>query len=145
MPVWEAQMEPISADGLSRRRFLVVSSFAGGAFVLGCVLKSSSAEAVGELTDTSVGLVAFMPSNFIHIGTDGVVTIVSKQAEVGRGAKTSLPMISPKNLRSIGPMSSSCKATLTPSLAVNTPVPAVASGLVSARFDTRVRRRSPCS
>jgi CO/xanthine dehydrogenase Mo-binding subunit len=35
----------------------------------------------------------FAPNVFIRIGRDGVVTLVSKQPEIGQGIKTSLPMV----------------------------------------------------
>ena len=34
-----------------------------------------------------------LASNFIKIGADGVVTIISKNPEVGQGIKTMLPML----------------------------------------------------
>lgn len=49
-----------------------------------------AAQNAGAVTPTDA---AFSPSVFIRIGRDGVVTLVSKQPEIGQGIKTSLPMV----------------------------------------------------
>jgi isoquinoline 1-oxidoreductase beta subunit len=75
----------------SRRGFLRAG--AAGALVIGMgpggVLAAKNA-ASSAAADANA---AFTPSVFIRIGTDGVVTLVSKQPEIGQGIKTSLPMV----------------------------------------------------
>ena len=47
----------------------------------------------GVLAAQSAAAESFSPNVFIRIGRDGVVTLVSKQPEIGQGIKTSLPMV----------------------------------------------------
>jgi isoquinoline 1-oxidoreductase beta subunit len=67
----------------SRRSFLKISAVAGGGFMLRAMLPSiAKADGVAE------------PLNaFIRIAPDGVVTIMSKNPEIGQGIKTMLPMV----------------------------------------------------
>jgi isoquinoline 1-oxidoreductase beta subunit len=67
---------------LDRRSFLRVSALAGGGLLLSAHLESA------EAADA-----AFEPNAFIRIASDGAVTIISKNPEVGQGIKTSLPML----------------------------------------------------
>jgi isoquinoline 1-oxidoreductase beta subunit len=76
---------------LDRRSFLKVSSLAGGSVLIACyvhpvagVLAQSSGAASAQ---------AFVPMAFFRIAADGIVTILSKNPEVGQGVKTHLPMI----------------------------------------------------
>jgi isoquinoline 1-oxidoreductase beta subunit len=75
----------------SRRGFLRAG--AAGALVIGMgpggVLAAKNA-ASAAAADANA---SFAPNVFIRIGTDGVVTLVSKQPEIGQGIKTSLPMV----------------------------------------------------
>ncbi len=84
---------PELSPRISRRTLLAVSAFSGTGLVLGFALRSSD----GALKRASAaGIPAgagFKPNAFIRIAPDGVVTLVSKQMEVGQGVKTSLPMI----------------------------------------------------
>src|SRR4051812_13974071 len=77
---------------LDRRGFLRLSALAGGAFVLGFYLKSANRAFGAEVVKPIEGT-EFKPNAFIRITPDGVVTLVSKQPEIGQGIKTSLPMI----------------------------------------------------
>ncbi len=73
-------MESLLVD---RRSFLKVTTLAGGGLLLGAY-RAAPAHAAGS---------EFVPNAFIRISPEGVVTILSKNPEVGQGVKTSLPMI----------------------------------------------------
>jgi isoquinoline 1-oxidoreductase beta subunit len=77
------------AAGVSRREFLRASAIAGGGLLLASYVEPLSAAAAR---------LPFAPSDaslnaFIRIMPDGIVTIVSKNPEVGQGIKTALPML----------------------------------------------------
>ena len=74
----------------SRRDFLRNSALAGGGLVLGSFW---SLGANAELTISKTKDGGFAPSAFIRIASDGSVTLISKQPEIGQGIKTSLPMV----------------------------------------------------
>jgi isoquinoline 1-oxidoreductase subunit beta len=67
----------------SRRAFLKISAISGGGFMLRAMLPSlAKADVAAE------------PLNaFIRIAPDGIVTIMSKNPEIGQGIKTMLPMV----------------------------------------------------
>jgi isoquinoline 1-oxidoreductase beta subunit len=73
----------------SRRNFLRQGAAGGAALVLGLYADGVMA-AVARPTDQGD---KFAPNAFISIGSDGKVTLVSKQPEIGQGIKTSLPMV----------------------------------------------------
>lgn len=68
---------------LDRRNFFRISALAGGGFLLG-TWNGEAAEAAAA---------TFSPNAFIRITPQGLVTILSKNPEIGQGIKTSLPMI----------------------------------------------------
>jgi isoquinoline 1-oxidoreductase beta subunit len=70
----------------SRRNFLRQSAAGGSALVLGLY-------ADGVLAAVNPGAQSFTPNVFIRIDSDGKITLVSKQPEIGQGIKTSLPMV----------------------------------------------------
>ena len=77
---------------LDRRSFLRVTALVGGGVMLTTYL--DPLEAIGVVQPPGAPPApAILPSNFIKIGADGVVTIISKNPEVGQGIKTSLPML----------------------------------------------------
>jgi isoquinoline 1-oxidoreductase beta subunit len=80
------------ARPLDRRSFLKYTAIGGGGLVLGLYFKSSGRLFGSEIAKPAAGT-AFKPNAFIRIAPDGVVTLVSKQPEIGQGIKTSLPMI----------------------------------------------------
>ena len=72
----------------SRRGFLRHSALAGGGLLLG--LRLSTTTEAAEVTPPGA---EFKPNAFIRIASNGQVTLVSKQPEIGQGIKTSLPMV----------------------------------------------------
>jgi isoquinoline 1-oxidoreductase beta subunit len=75
---------------VDRRSFLRASALAGGGLLLGSYVDLSDA-AVGILD--SAARVDFAPNAFIKISSEGAITIIAKNPEIGQGIKTSLPMI----------------------------------------------------
>lgn len=79
-----------SAGHLDRRDFLRVSALAGGGVLLGAYTVDAAAAAVpgapGQLAESALNV-------FVRITPDDLVTIVSKNPEIGQGIKTSLPMV----------------------------------------------------
>ncbi len=75
---------------LDRRSFLRVSAVAGGGILVALHL-DPVAELLAQAPQPSPA--AFVPTAFIRIAADGIVTIMSKNPEIGQGVKTSLPMI----------------------------------------------------
>ncbi len=69
---------------LSRRTFLRASLAIGGGLALEAALPGAAAAAAGE----SAGVTAF-----VRIAADGVITILSKNPEIGQGIRTMLPMV----------------------------------------------------
>jgi isoquinoline 1-oxidoreductase subunit beta len=76
--------------GLDRRTVLKASLLAGGGLALD-VLFPLPASALG--TEKNSETRAAELSAFVSIAPDGIVTIMSKNPEIGQGIKTSLPMI----------------------------------------------------
>ena len=74
---------------MNRRSFLRVTALAGGG-LLAAVYLEPVADVFAQGPPAPAN---FVPTAFIKIGADGIVTIVSKNPEIGQGIKTSLPMI----------------------------------------------------
>jgi len=72
----------------SRRAFLKVSAAAGGGLLLHFALPAIARAAMAEPSDGAAAINAF-----VRIAPDGVVTIMSKNPEIGQGIKTMLPML----------------------------------------------------
>jgi len=82
--------EPARAGGLDRRTILKASLLAGGGLALEALipLPARALSASGAKSAAGSEL-----SAFVSIASDGTVTIVSKNPEIGQGVKTSLPMM----------------------------------------------------
>lgn len=74
----------------SRRFFLKVSAAAGGGLLLHATFPAIARAATAE---PSSGMDATTINAFVRIAPDGIVTIVSKNPEIGQGIKTMLPML----------------------------------------------------
>jgi isoquinoline 1-oxidoreductase beta subunit len=72
---------------VSRRTFLTAGAAAGGGLLLNFSLPSI---VLGQAPPAPTGTVF---SAYVTIGTDEIVTIVSKNPEIGQGIKTMLPML----------------------------------------------------
>ncbi|HET7039994.1 MAG TPA: molybdopterin cofactor-binding domain-containing protein, partial [Gemmatimonadales bacterium] len=70
---------------VTRRQFLKVTAAAGGGMILGAYWKP-----LGAATDAADELVL---NTFIRISTDGLVTIVAQNPEIGQGVKAMLPRL----------------------------------------------------
>ncbi len=75
---------------VSRRHFLTAGAAAGGGLLLGWHF---DAQGRGAARATKATPPAFAPNAFIRIGTDGRVTLVMNQVEMGQGTYTSMPML----------------------------------------------------
>ncbi len=73
---------------LSRRSFLRASAIAGGGAIFAMHLDPLELFAQGGPPQ-----VAFVATAFVKIAPDGIVTIISKNPEIGQGIKNMLPMI----------------------------------------------------
>src|SRR4029077_534860 len=81
---------------LNRRSFLKDSSIAGGGVLVSCYLEPAAMDRA--LAQAASGAAAspapaFDAAAVIRVAPDGIVTIMSKNPEVGQGVKTHLPMI----------------------------------------------------
>jgi isoquinoline 1-oxidoreductase beta subunit len=76
----------VKTKSISRRAFLQVTALGGGGMLLGLYFKPSL------FAQGQPAPVISLPSSFIRISPDGIVTIIAKNPEIGQGVKTSLPM-----------------------------------------------------
>ena len=81
------------ATALDRRTFLKVSAVSGGGFLLTCHLPGLADALAGQAAAAQPPAAAFIPSAFVRVTADGIVTITAKNPEIGQGVKTHLPMM----------------------------------------------------
>ncbi len=77
-------------DRVSRRKLLTVGAAAGGGFLLGWHVDPRPRVLAAAANGTQA---AFAPNAFIRIGTDGRITLIMSQVEMGQGTYTSMPML----------------------------------------------------
>jgi isoquinoline 1-oxidoreductase beta subunit len=81
------------ATAIARRTFLKVSAVSGGGFLLACRLPGLADALAGQAAAGQAPAAAFIPTAFVRVAADGIVTITAKNPEIGQGVKTHLPMI----------------------------------------------------
>jgi isoquinoline 1-oxidoreductase beta subunit len=77
----------------SRRAFLTATATAGGGLLLQAVLPPLAQMALAENMSPAASSESAALNAFIRIAPDGIVTIMSKNPEIGQGIKTMLPMV----------------------------------------------------
>src|ERR1043165_3085558 len=83
----------MSTVNINRREFLKLTSFAGGGLMLGFSWFSAEAKAP-VVIDQATGSAASLGFNsYLSIATDGTITILSPNPELGQNIMTSFPMI----------------------------------------------------
>lgn len=76
---------------LDRRSFIKVSALGGGGLLIGTYLGFGGETARAQAA--AVAASEFAPNAFIAISTNGAVSLIAPNSEMGQGAKTALPMI----------------------------------------------------
>jgi isoquinoline 1-oxidoreductase subunit beta len=80
----------MTTHAVSRRDFVTVLATAGGGLLLGWRAGEPSRAASKA---AAAAPPAFVPNAFIRIGSDGRVTLIMNQVEMGQGTYTSMPML----------------------------------------------------
>src|SRR5688572_830016 len=80
-------MSPMATD---RRSFLKISALAGGGLMIAAYIDPLTGLAEQQQQNRPAPL---EPNAFITIASDGKVTIIGKNPEIGQGIKTALPML----------------------------------------------------
>jgi len=73
---------------INRRSFLQVTALAGGGFMLGLYPKAAALAQGGRPAPAPL-----VPSNFISIAPNGIVTLTAKNTEIGQNVLNTLPML----------------------------------------------------
>jgi isoquinoline 1-oxidoreductase beta subunit len=73
---------------INRRSFLRVSALAGGGFMLALYPKAAALAQGARPVET-----ALLPTDFIRIAPDGIVTLTAKNTEIGQNVLNTLPML----------------------------------------------------
>ncbi len=71
---------------LTRRSLLHVTALAGGGLMIGGIFEP-------RVSGQQHGPAPLVPSDFVRIGSDGSITLISRNPEIGQGIKTMLPML----------------------------------------------------
>ena len=90
LPKLDSHESPKSngSGGMNRRSFLRATALAGGGMLLAYYI-----EPVGKVLAQFGPPVTLLPTSFISIAPDGIVTLIAKNPEIGQGVKTMLPML----------------------------------------------------
>src|SRR5260370_38524274 len=80
----------LTMDRVSRREFLIAGAAGGGGLLPGWRIEAQPRVAAAPRTPTPL---EFAPNAFIRVGTDGGVTLIMGQVEMGQGMYTSMPML----------------------------------------------------
>src|SRR5258706_524763 len=83
------ELSPQSESHVSRRTFLRAGAAAGGGLLLSFAIPQQMRFA--EAAETAPA--EFAPNAFTCIGTDGRITLIMNQVEMGQGTYTSMPML----------------------------------------------------
>src|SRR5215467_1410040 len=86
----DREQERLTMDHLTRRQLLFAGAAVGGGFLLGW---QRDARAGVLVAATKAMPSAFVPNGFIRVGTDGRVTLIMCQVEMGQGTYTSMSML----------------------------------------------------
>ncbi len=78
-------------DRVNRREFLCVSAMAGGGLLFAAYLPSL--DRATRAATRGAPAARYEPNAYVSIATDGTVTIMAKNPEIGQGVKTMLPML----------------------------------------------------
>ena len=79
---------------VSRRDFLKTGATTAAGLTIAFYIPSRlTGAALAQSLDGATGAAAFEPNGWVHIGTDGLVTITVDKSEMGQGVWTSLPML----------------------------------------------------
>ena len=84
----DSPQSPKAKGQMNRRSFLRVTALAGGGMLLAYYV-----EPIGKVMAQFGPPVTLLPSSFISIAPDGIVTLIAKNPEIGQGVKTMLPML----------------------------------------------------
>ena len=79
-------------EAVSRRQFVIALAAAGGGLLVGFRVDGGQSLAAAS-EPASKAPPAFVPNAFVRIGTDGRITLIMNQVEMGQGTYTSMPML----------------------------------------------------
>src|SRR5437588_1683637 len=80
----------MASHTVSRRDFVVVLTATGSGLLLGCRVGDRAGATTAGAAEPPP---AFAPNAFIRIGSDGRVTLIMNQVEMGQGTYTSMPLL----------------------------------------------------